>query len=188
MEPMGDPQRDDPFRSQASAYALGSLDGDERAAFERHVATCVECASDVGSGEWLLGLLPRGLTPSPPVSALRTQILDLAEAPALPIDVRSYSWDEISPGIKVHVMREDPTRGMRGCLVWALPGARHPRHRHLGDENILVLAGALRDERGVYGPGQICRSLGGSTHSEQAMPGEDCICYVTYYGDLEMLD
>jgi anti-sigma factor ChrR (cupin superfamily) len=191
MEPMlDDPlrDRDDPFRSQTEAYALGSLEGEERIAFERHLLTCVECASDVGSGEWLLALLPKGLTPAPPPPTLRMQLLDLTDAPAVPIDVRAYTWDEVVPGIKLHVLKEDPTRGLRACLVWALPGARHPRHRHLGDENILVLQGAIKDERGVYGPGQICRSLGGSSHSEQAMPGQDCICYVTYYGDLEMLE
>jgi putative transcriptional regulator len=83
---------------------------------------------------------------------------------------------------------EDPARGVRGCLIHAQPGARHPSHRHKGAENILVLKGALRDERGTYGPGEICRSAPGSVHSEEVVPGEDCLCYVVYYGDLEMLE
>jgi putative transcriptional regulator len=82
-------------------------------------------------------------------------------------------------------MKEDPARGMRACLVWAMPGALHPRHRHVGDENILVLRGAIRDDRGDYGPGEVCRSRAGSTHSEEALPGDDCVCYVVYYGPLE---
>jgi len=179
---------DHPFRRQAQAYSLGVLEDEERAAFEGHLATCAGCASDVGSGRQLLGLLGQRLPAVPPSPKLRLQLLDLAEAPALPVDVRAYTWDEIVPGVRVHVLREDPSRGLRACLVWARPGARHPRHRHGGDENILVLQGAIRDERGVYGPGEICRSARGSSHSEEAMPGEDCICYVTYYGDLEMLE
>ena len=51
-----------------------------------------------------------------------------------------------------------------------------------------MLKGALRDERGTYGPGEICRSAAGSEHSEEVASGEDCLCYVVYYGGLEMLE
>jgi putative transcriptional regulator len=74
---------------------------------------------------------------------------------------------------------------MRGCLVWAKPGARTARHRHLGDEVILVLSGSLRDERGSYHANQICRSREGSVHVEEVQPGDDCFCYVVYYGGHE---
>jgi putative transcriptional regulator len=76
---------------------------------------------------------------------------------------------------------------MRGCLVWARPGTRTIAHRHLGDEVILVLQGALRDEKGTYEAGQICRSRTGSSHVEEVLPGEDCICYVVYYGGHEAI-
>ncbi|WP_345395193.1 zf-HC2 domain-containing protein [Nonomuraea salmonea] len=32
-----------------AAYALGLLDGDERAAFERHLHGCGTCSAEVGS-------------------------------------------------------------------------------------------------------------------------------------------
>src|SRR4029077_5917428 len=93
-----------------------------------------------------------------PRDGLRQELLDLVEAPRLPIDLSSYGWTEVAPGIRLVELSSDPGRNMRGCLVWAQPGARPPPHRHLGDEVILVLRGALRDEHGSYQAGEICRS------------------------------
>ena len=128
--------------------------------------------------------------PSPidPPAYLREQVLDLARAPRLPLDLAAYEWLDLAPGVKLHVLFEDPARGMQACLVWARPGARHGLHRHHGDENVLVLQGTFKDDRGVYGPGEICRSRSGSTHTEEAVGDADCICYVVYYGRLEMLE
>jgi anti-sigma factor ChrR (cupin superfamily) len=126
--------------------------------------------------------------PVPPRPELRQRVLDLLGAPALPLDLESYAWEEPLPGIRFCTLEEDAARGVRKVLVWAKPGARYPRHRHLGDEDILVLAGHLRDERATYGPGDICRSETGTDHSEEVLGGEDCICYVVYSGTHEILE
>lgn len=172
----------------AEAYALGALQGSDLAAFESHLAACESCRRVVADHGAALGRVTASLAMPPADPRLRDQVLDLALAPELPLDLASYAWQEVVPGVRLHVLKEEPARGMRACLVWAKPGARHPRHRHLGDENILVLQGAIRDERGSYGPGQICRSRPGSKHTEEALPGDDCICYVVYYGELERLE
>jgi len=119
--------------------------------------------------------------------SVREQLLELAEASRLSVDVDRYEWEEVAPGVRVHLLKEDPARGLRAYLVWGRAGARHPRHRHLGTEVILVLRGRISDERGSYGPGEVCRSEAGFVHTERADPGEDCLCYVLYYGPLEML-
>jgi anti-sigma factor ChrR (cupin superfamily) len=175
----------DPYRDEAAAYAAGALEEPERSAFEAHLAGgCSACEEELAGHERALLELSRALPAGALDPALRRQTLDLAEAPAMPIDVSAYTWDEVVPGVRVHVMKDDPERGMRACLVWADPGAVHPRHRHTGDEVILVLQGGIKDENGSYGPGEICRSRPGSVHSEQALPGEECICYVLYHGEL----
>ncbi len=180
---------DDSFRGVAEAYALGALDPGERAAFEAHLSSgCAACLGDVKRHSSVIGTLPRELPAPPPDGRLREQVLDLAEAPRLPLDLGAYSWEELAPGVKIHVVKEDPARSFRACLVWATPGARHGLHRHLGDENIFVLQGALKDERGEYRAGDVCRSRAGSTHTEEILPGDDCFCYVTYYGDLETIE
>jgi anti-sigma factor ChrR (cupin superfamily) len=179
---------DDQFGDSAEAYAIGVLDPGEREPFEAHLVDCSQCRREVERHGGTLGLLPRSLPPKAPRPSVREQLMDLSEAPSLPIDVARYDWAEVVPGVKVHLLKEDAARGMRTCLVWAMPGAKHPRHRHLGDENILVLQGALKDERDRYEPGQICRSRQGSIHSEEVASEEQCLCFVVYYGELEMLE
>jgi anti-sigma factor ChrR (cupin superfamily) len=180
--------RTDPHLDAVGAYALGALDPEERAAFEAHAAQCGACKAEVGAQQRVVSALPHVLDNVVPDAKLRQQLFDLSLAPTLPIDLGAYAWQEVVPGIRIHVLREEPERGVRACLVWATPGARHPRHRHLGDENILVLQGSLLDDRGSYGPGQVCHSRTDSIHAEQIGPGEDCICYVVYYGELQPLE
>lgn len=181
-------KRPDPYRKLAGAFALGALDVEDRAFFEAHLQFgCAVCSEAVAVAAATLEEIPRPVPVPPRDLSLRQQLLDMAGFPAMPIDTSAYPWQELGPGIRFHVVHEDPARGMRACLVWAAPGSRNERHRHGGDEVILVLQGSLRDENGTYGPGQICRSRRGSTHTEEALPGDDCFCYVVYYGPLEFL-
>jgi putative transcriptional regulator len=114
----------------------------------------------------------------------RTQLLDLLEVPRGPIDLAAYPWVEVAPGVKAHVLSRDEARGVRRCLVWGIPGASTPRHGHEGDEMILVLEGHLKDDRGSYAPGDICRSVPGDVHREQVVGETNCVCFVVYYGEL----
>lgn len=180
---------DDPYRTWAGAYAVGALDGEERADFERHMTSgCADCEAELEAHRSVAASLAHALPGPKPALTLRDQVLDLSFAPSLPLDLDAHEWQEVVPGVRLWVHREDPARNMRACLIWATPGARHPLHRHLGDENILVLQGGIKDERADYRVGEICRSRAGSIHSEEALPGEDCLCYVVYYGDLEMIE
>jgi quercetin dioxygenase-like cupin family protein len=138
---------------------------------------------------YLLGALEDDEGPSvEPDPGLREHVLELARAPREPIDLSAYTWDEVEPGVRVHVLEDDPVLQRRSVLVWARPGARMPRHRHLGDEEILVLRGRLLDERDEYGPGDVCRSRTGSVHHEEVAGAEDCVCYVVYHGGHEAVD
>ena len=110
--------------------------------------------------------------------------MDLIEAPRGPVDRSAFGWTEAGPGLKLHVVSEDAARGVKRCLVWGKPGASTVRHGHSGDEVILVIEGNLKDDRGAYGPGDICRSAPGDVHQEQVLGDDDCMCFVVYYGDL----
>jgi len=144
-------------------------------------------ASRASPEGYLLAALAKA-APAEPHPDLRQHVLAMADVPQGPIDVSRYEWDEVAPGIRAHVLREEPERGYRAVLIWAQPGARMAAHRHLGDEDILVLEGMLRDERGEYQAGAICRSRAGSVHSEQAGPDGPCICFVAYYGGHEPVE
>ncbi len=177
----------DEFRPLAEPYALGVLEPEDRVSFERHHEGCPPCRQAAQDAAQALVGVASELAPVPPRNVLRSQLLDLAEAPRWPFDLGAIAWQELAPGIRLHTLREEPERGVRKCLVWASPGARNATHRHGGDECILVLKGTLRDERGEYRAGELCRSREGFVHSEEVPPGEDCVCYVVYYGPLEFL-
>jgi anti-sigma factor ChrR (cupin superfamily) len=139
-----------------------------------------------GALDYTLGALDRTtVEPVAPRGGLRQELLDLVHAPRGPIDPAAHTWAELAPGIRLKEVYRDPARNVRGCLVWATPGSKTSRHRHLGDEVILVLQGGLRDERGTYHAGQVCRSRQGSVHTEEVVGGDDCFCYVVYYGEHE---
>jgi anti-sigma factor ChrR (cupin superfamily) len=175
---------DDHFRAQALDYALGTLAPRATAAFEDHVLACADCAAEAAEMRAAVDALAELHTVPPPI-ALRDHVLEMAAAPRGAIDLTSYTWDEPIPGVKMHTLTEDHARGVRAVLVWAKPGARVPSHRHLGDEEILVLQGALSDHRGRYGPGDICRSRTGFVHSEVVLDEGDCVCFVVYHGGHE---
>jgi predicted ChrR family anti-sigma factor len=133
----------------------------------------------------LLGeAVARSIPPSEVSATSRTQLMDLLHAPRGPVQLSLYAWSEVGPGLKLHIVSEDVSRGVKRCLVWGTPGSKTPRHGHGGDEVILVLEGNLRDDRGSYGPGDICRSSAGYVHQEQVVGDHDCVCFVVYYGEL----
>jgi anti-sigma factor ChrR (cupin superfamily) len=175
---------EDVFHAAVEPYVLGVLDEGERAGLEAHLAHCPACTAEVARWTELLAAVePAAGTPPPP--GLREHVLELARAPREPLDLSAYEWEELGPGIRIHVAEDDPARDFRAVLVWAQPGASMPLHRHLGDEEILVLRGRLTDGRDEYGPGEVCRSRTGSVHSETVVNDEECVCYVVYHGGHE---
>jgi anti-sigma factor ChrR (cupin superfamily) len=179
---------DDHHVTSAGAFVLGSLDPAEEEAFRRHADGCEVCLAAIGEHAEILARLAQGSPESPPRAELRDLLMDITEAPALPLQRDRYQWDDLAPGIKAAKIKEDSSRGVEAWLVWAAPGARHGLHRHRGEEHILVLQGRLKDHRGTYGPGELCHSRAGSVHAEEALPGEDCICYVVSQQGFERLE
>ncbi len=59
----------------AAPYALGSLDPQERAEFERHLETCASCRAEVQSFREVSGLLALGVAHATPPAELRARVL-----------------------------------------------------------------------------------------------------------------
>jgi anti-sigma-K factor RskA len=71
-------------KDDASAYALGVLDPDDRASFEAHLAGCDECAAEVRSLRRVATALAGTVSQPIPPPALRRRVLDsLATRPAI---------------------------------------------------------------------------------------------------------
>ena len=65
----------DQFRELVEAYALGTLDAGERASFEAHLATCVECTKALGEARVVVAELSYLAPPATPSDRLKQQLL-----------------------------------------------------------------------------------------------------------------
>lgn len=65
----------DELKADAAAYVLGSLDSDERRAFEAHLAGCPECASEVRNLRQVSDALAVGVPQRTPSPELRARML-----------------------------------------------------------------------------------------------------------------
>jgi anti-sigma factor ChrR (cupin superfamily) len=179
----------DPFAAAAAAYVLGTLEGPELRDFEAHLASgCGDCTESVSALGPSFVALAQTAPEAPVAPEVRDLLLDLAQAPTLPLDLGALDWEDVAPGVKRVVVRHDPARGMTGTILWARPGSRYPAHRHQGHESFLVLQGHCRDEAASYRTGSVARKRPGSAHTVEFLPGDDCIGYVVCYGGLEPVE
>jgi anti-sigma-K factor RskA len=65
----------DELRHDAAAYALGVLEGAERAAFEAHLATCADCTADVRQLRLAASALPHAVPQVAPPPSLRARVM-----------------------------------------------------------------------------------------------------------------
>ncbi|HSM83105.1 MAG TPA: cupin domain-containing protein [Nodosilinea sp.] len=83
-----------------------------------------------------------------------------------------------APQTKTPWLGSEPQPGLHTALLRYQPGATVPYHHHPGSEQILVLAGAQQDDRGIYPAGTLVVNPPGSNH-RVASP-EGCIVLVTW--------
>jgi anti-sigma factor ChrR (cupin superfamily) len=87
------------------------------------------------------------------------------------LDVSKLDWEPTPwPGIWNKVLYEDAT-GRRTVLTRMEPGARLPRHRHVGLEQSFILEGSLVDEDGACTAGNFVWRRAGSVHSAWSPDG-----------------
>lgn len=73
------------------------------------------------------------------------------------------------PGVRLSFLL-DESGGTRAVLIAMDAGCAYPRHRHLGDEEVLVLAGSYSDLWGTHAAGEFLINPAGSIHSATAGP------------------
>ncbi|MDA1264201.1 MAG: cupin domain-containing protein [Planctomycetota bacterium] len=72
-------------------------------------------------------------------------------------------------------------------LIRMDPGCGYPAHRHLGVEEVLVLAGGYRDAEGEYRAGDYLRYPPGSVHAPVAIGDVPCLLFATARDGIEVL-
>jgi anti-sigma factor ChrR (cupin superfamily) len=99
------------------------------------------------------------------------------------IAVADVEWQEYQPGISFKILWQDPAAKRRAQMTRFAPGAQLPRHRHVGDELIFVIEGAVSDESGTVTAGNIGYRPDGCIHTVTSKNGATVLAVLT--GDIE---
>ncbi len=99
------------------------------------------------------------------------------------ITVSDLKWQEFQPGISFKILWQDPATKRRAQMTRFAPGTNLPRHRHIGDELIFVIEGALSDESGAVTTGNVGYRPDGCVHAVSATNGATALAILT--GDIE---
>jgi anti-sigma factor ChrR (cupin superfamily) len=102
------------------------------------------------------------------------------------IPTSDIAWQEFRPGISFKILWEDAGTKRRAQMTRFAPGARLPRHRHVGDELIYVIEGALTDEAGTVTAGNVVYRPNGCIHNVSTQNGATALAVLT--GDIEMTE
>ena len=82
-------------------------------------------------------------------------------------------WQMMGLGLKR--LKLDVGSKMEVELYRIAAGSKIPRHSHGGNEYTMVLSGGFSDERGNYGPGDVC--VNGPADTHQPVADDDEVCY-----------
>jgi anti-sigma factor ChrR (cupin superfamily) len=98
----------------------------------------------------------------------RSQIISLSE----------LAWQERQPGDRMKAIWEHPESQRRAVLTRIEPEAKLPLHRHVGDELVFVIEGALSDEFGTVTPGNMGYRPNGCVHTVTTTNGATVLAIV----------
>jgi anti-sigma factor ChrR (cupin superfamily) len=87
------------------------------------------------------------------------------------ISISDLPWEERQPGVKRKLLWEDPATQRRAIMNRIEPSAQFARHRHVGDELVFVIEGALSDEFGTVTAGNMGYRPHGCVHAISTQHG-----------------
>jgi len=181
--------------ASAALFALGSLRDEEKVAFEQHIRSgCDICQQDLLDLASVVENLALAVSPEEPSPSVRQRLLDstttewrrpadpelprktgkgilLQESGLLIARSADIPWEQVAPGISRKILAVDAGRSYSTSLIRAEAGARYPRHRHAGVEELLVLDGDLHVHGIVMRTGDYCRAEPDSIHQETFTEG-----------------
>ncbi len=95
------------------------------------------------------------------------------------ISVSDLAWQERQPGLRSRTLWEDPETKRRAVMTRVEPEAKLPLHRHVGDELILVIEGALSDDFGTVTAGNMGYRPDGCVHQISTRHGATVLAIIT---------
>lgn len=99
---------------------------------------------------------------------------------------RNLAFESFRPGIDIHWLTIGEATEPSVAVLKYAPGARAPRHRHVGLETIVVLDGMQSDEAGDYPSGTVVLNPPGSEHSVWSAQG--CVVLIQWDKPITFLE
>ena len=174
-------------------HASGGLDAAFRAVVSTHLAGCPSCRAAVLAAEQVGGRLLEALPGTAMAPDARARCLARLDAPRPPPvpeaedAIAGYEigrWHRLGPGVAMATLLA-PAGGRAGLhLLRVQPGARLAAHGHRGLELTAVLEGSIRDETGLYQPGDVTENDSEGDHTPMAVGTQACLCLIAVHGKL----
>jgi len=95
------------------------------------------------------------------------------------ISVSDLPWEERQSGVKRKLLWENPATQRQALMNRIEPRAQLPRHRHVGDELVFVIEGALSDEFGTITAGNMSYRPQGCIHTLSTTHGATALFIIT---------
>jgi anti-sigma factor ChrR (cupin superfamily) len=102
-----------------------------------------------------------------------------SSTPSQIIRISERQWEQMSPTIKLKSLWSDPATKRRTQLTRFEPGTVLPMHRHIGDELLYVIEGAISDESGTVLAGSVGYRPNGCVHSVSSKTGATVFAIIT---------
>jgi anti-sigma factor ChrR (cupin superfamily) len=95
------------------------------------------------------------------------------------ISVSDRPWQEVQSGVRMKHLWTDEKTNRRAVLARIESGVQPSLHRHVGDELVFVLEGALADEFGTVTAGNVGYRPNGCVHGVSSPQGATVLAIVT---------
>jgi anti-sigma factor ChrR (cupin superfamily) len=95
------------------------------------------------------------------------------------ITISDIEWQERRPGVRQKSLWEHPESNRRAMMTRLEPGATLPLHRHVGDELVFVIEGAISDEHGTVTAGNVGYRPDGCVHTVTSANGATVFAILT---------
>ncbi len=95
------------------------------------------------------------------------------------ISVGDLAWEERQPGIRAKSLWTDAVTKRRAVMTRIEPGSQLPLHRHVGDELVFVIEGAISDEFGTVTAGNVGYRPNGCVHAVSSENGATLLAILT---------
>ncbi len=95
------------------------------------------------------------------------------------ISVSDIGWQDGPLGVRMKSLWADAATQRRAMLTRLEPGATLPRHRHVGDELVFVIEGAIGDEFGTLTAGNVGYRPNGCVHAVSSKNGATVLAILT---------